>query len=278
MIVSREELAETYFGMSTEELLEHWESGTLTELATAVAREELIRRSIEPPAPPAVTPAEDEPGIPLPEEEASFETVARSYTPTDMHILRGRLEADGIPAFVVDDNINQTNLLLAVATGGVRLQVASQYAQEATRIIEEVKLGNRTLKYGDPEVPANDQAAEAPAPNWEIVVCAAIFIFAIIEFARTMWFARTFGADIMWDYVSLFAMALPMIYFVAALLLVFRSKWALLCFSVHLPLSMALVLFLTPGDPIRADEIIGWMCTVAIIYFCVYLRRQGRLG
>ncbi|MFI4940234.1 MAG: hypothetical protein ACHP7O_07835 [Burkholderiales bacterium] len=250
----------------------------MTELAMAAAGEELIRRGV---TPPAATPVDDEPDSPLPEEEASFETVARSYTPTDMHILRGRLEADGIPAFVVDDNINQTNSLLAVATGGVRLQVASHYAQEAARIIAEVKSGNRALENGvpeAPEVPASDQAAEAPAPNWEIVACAAIFIFALVEFARTMWFARTFGADIVWDYVSIFAMALPMIYFVAALLLVFRSKWALLCFSVHLPFSMALVLFLTPGDPIRIDEIIGWACTVAIIYFCLYLRRQGRLG
>jgi hypothetical protein len=274
MIISREELTETYYGMSTEELLDHWESGTLTELAAEVASEELTRRGI---VLAPIAPAEDEPDAPA-TEDASFETVARSFTPTEMHILRGRLEADGIPAFVVDDNINQTNSLLAVATGGVRLQVASQYVPDAVRIIAEVKLGNRALEEGAPEAPAGDQVADTPAPNWEIAISAAVFIFALVEFVQTMWFARTFMTDIVWDYMSLFAMALPILYFVAALLLVFRSKWALLCFSVHLPLSMALVLPFTADAPMRADQVIGWICTAGIIYFCVHLRRQGRAG
>jgi len=272
MKISREDLTETYGGMSTEELLDHWESGTLTELATEVAAQELTRRGV---ALPPIAQSEDAELIPL-DHETSFETVARSFVPSEMHILRGRLEADGIPAIVIDDNINQTNDLQA--TSGAKLQVASEYAVDATRIIAEVKAGERTLEDNVPESSENVQTAEKPRPIWEVVVAVAVFLFASVEFVKTMWFVHTFGADIVWDDVSLFATALPILYFAAALLLVCGSKWTIPCFAVHLPLNMAMVLFFTPDDPLRIDQVVGWICTAAIVYFCLHLRRHGRLG
>jgi hypothetical protein len=198
MNISRQELTETYAGMSTEELLDHWESGTLTELATTVAGEELTRRGI---ALPAVTQAQDEEDLPVSEEEASFETVARSFTPTEMHILRGRLEADGIPAFVVDDNINQTNLLISVATGGVRLQVDSRHAQEAAKIIAEVNSGDRTLENYPPELPPDDKFSENAVSNWELGIYTAVFIFALGELSARTSFGTTCPSS-PWHYRS----------------------------------------------------------------------------
>jgi hypothetical protein len=274
MKITRAELADTYGGMSTEELLDHWESGTLTELAMEVATQELTRRGV---ALPQVAPQKDADALPV-AHESNFETVARSFVPTDMHILRGRLEADGIPAFVVDDNINQTNSLLAVATGGVRLQVASEYSQDAARVIAEVKAGERMLADNAPEPVDAKHTESKPAPNWEVVTAVAVFVFAAVEFVKTMWFVRTYGADIVWDDVSLFATALPVLYFAAALLLACGSQWAIPGFALHLPLNMAMVLFFTPDDPLRIDQVVGWICTAAILYFCLHLRRHGRLA
>lgn len=275
----REDLVETYRDMSTEELLDHWESGTLTELAIQTASAELVRRGV---AVPPVKRIEDEVDDREPKEETAFVTIARSFTPTEMHILRARLEADGIPAFVVDDNINQTNLLLSVATGGVRLQVAGQFAGEARRIVDEVKSGERALDHVEPdaaapESPTLEEAAEPPSPTWEFLLTGAVFTFASFEFVKTMWFARTFNTDIEWNTVSFLALALPILYFVGALLLAFRSKWAILCFATHLPFSIGSAFLLTPDEPIQANQVIGWICTVGIVYFCIHLRRQGRM-
>lgn len=270
----REELVDTYRDMSTEELLDHWESGTLTELAIQTASEELTRRGV---ALPSLKQIEDESRDELPAEETAYETIARSFESTDMQILRGRLEADGIPAFVVDDNANQTNSVLA-EHGSIRLQVASRYAEEAKRIVAEVKAGQLALEEEDSEPPALEEAAEPPTPTWEFLASAAILVLAGFEFVETMRFARTFKTGIEWDIVSVLALVLPTLFFVGALLLVFRSKWALPCFAIHLPLNVGSTFLLIPDAPVQANQVIGWICTAAIIYFCVHLRKQGRIG
>ncbi|MBV8665446.1 MAG: DUF2007 domain-containing protein [Burkholderiaceae bacterium] len=283
--VPRAVLAETYAQMSTEEVLDHWESGTLTRLANEVAAAELRRRGVALPPQAEVDEDKDEE---LPGLEANFETIARSFEPTEMHILCGRLEAEGIPAFVINDNSS----LPAVATGDVRLQVASEYAQDAARVIADIRAGRRNLADSEklPETPnawetgaeesqgrTTKEAALPPAPNWQVLAMSLVFIYAVVEFAKTMWFTRTFGNAIAWDYVSMFALALPVLYFAAALLMVCGSKWAIPGFAVYLPLNMAVALFFMPDDPLRTDQFVGWLSTGAIIYFCVLLRRQGRL-
>ena len=76
-------------------------------------------------------------------------TVARSLIASDLHILHARLEADGIPSFVVDDNINRMNSLWSVAVGGAKLLVPLQFAGEAKRIIGFVQSGRFSLGEGD---------------------------------------------------------------------------------------------------------------------------------
>jgi hypothetical protein len=270
--------------MSTEELLDHWESGTLTDLATQVAAAELTRRGVDLPPVEKI----DEDADPEPGEETEFETIDRSFTPTEMHILRGRLQADGIPAYVVDGDINQTYSLIAVAVGGVRLQVAKQYAEEARRIVGEVKSGQRDIGNSAPPEALDGTTEFSPAspvpplavaaPYWEYILTAIIFCFASFEFVKTMWFARTFSGDINWDMVAVFAVVLPSLYFVGALLLVFRSKWATPCFCIHLPLSFGSAFFLTLVEPFDVAQLTGWASTAAVIYFCIHLRRRGRLA
>jgi hypothetical protein len=83
------------------------------------------------------------------EETVTFVTVARSLVPSELHILRARLEGDGIPSFVVDDNITRMNSLWSVAVGGARLLVPQQLAADAKQIIAHVKSGRFALREGD---------------------------------------------------------------------------------------------------------------------------------
>jgi len=141
----RADLGDIYRDMSDEELLRRWSEGQLTEVAMDVAREEFSRRAI---VPPPIVQAEvsDATG---PEETVTFVTVARSLIPTELHILRARLEGDGIPSVVVDDGINRINSLWSIAVGGARLLVPQQFAADAKQIIALVRAGTFSLREGD---------------------------------------------------------------------------------------------------------------------------------
>ena len=141
----RADLGDIYRDMSDEELLRRWSEGQLTEVAMDVAREEFSRRGI---VPPPIVRAEvsDATG---PEETVTFVTVARSLIPTELHILRARLEGDGIPSVVVDDGINRINSLWSIAVGGARLLVPKQFSADAKKIISLVRSGTFSLREGD---------------------------------------------------------------------------------------------------------------------------------
>lgn len=142
----RAELSETYREMSDEELMERWTDGNLTEVATAVARAEFSKRGIQP---PEIAPPENADEAADAQATVTFATVARSLIPSELHILRARLEGDGIPSFVVDDNITRMNSLWSVAVGGARLLVPQELAVEAKEIIDHVRSGRFALREGD---------------------------------------------------------------------------------------------------------------------------------
>jgi len=64
---------------------------------------------------------------------AAFEYVA------DVQILKGRLEADGIPVFLRDENILNSDPLISNAIGGVKLQVYFSDKERATEIYNEIR-------------------------------------------------------------------------------------------------------------------------------------------
>ncbi|MEM4990197.1 DUF2007 domain-containing protein [Collimonas sp. H4R21] len=88
--------------------------------------------------------------------QGDFETIARSTIPSDLEVLRALLESERIPAFVVDGGINQVYSLLAVATGGARLQVASEHVETARQILTAFESGQLTL---DDEIVGEERAA-----------------------------------------------------------------------------------------------------------------------
>lgn len=68
-------------------------------------------------------------------------TVATFSQPTEAYILKGRLEAEGIPCFLGDEHIIAAQPLYSVAVGGVKLQVTEGDAQEAMEMLARIRGG-----------------------------------------------------------------------------------------------------------------------------------------
>lgn len=72
-------------------------------------------------------------------------TVATFIDPTDAHILRARLEAEGIPAYVVNEHHVRLNWFQAMALGGARVQVAATDVEEARQVVAAIERGEFAL-------------------------------------------------------------------------------------------------------------------------------------
>ena len=136
---NREDLVETFRGFSDEYLLERVRSGDLTDVAQEVGEQELVQRGIVLPA-RRQRPAESKTQEPM--KPVVFTTIARFLIPTDAHILKGRLEAEGIPVHLADGNLVQTHNLIAIAVGGIRVQVPASHAAEAREILAAIRSGD----------------------------------------------------------------------------------------------------------------------------------------
>src|SRR5690242_14994107 len=68
-------------------------------------------------------------------------TVARFRDPWQAHMLRGRLEAEGIPAFLQHEHLIGMNWPWSTALGGVQVQVPELVAAEAARIEQRCRSG-----------------------------------------------------------------------------------------------------------------------------------------
>lgn len=59
----------------------------------------------------------------------------RTYDPTEAHIIRGLLESNDIPAFVMDDQISSVNWLWQIGVGGVRIMILREDYQIAVEVL-----------------------------------------------------------------------------------------------------------------------------------------------
>jgi len=64
---------------------------------------------------------------------AAFEYVA------DVQIVKGKLESEGIPVFLRDENTLNSDPLISNAIGGVKLQVYSRDKERAIAIYDEIR-------------------------------------------------------------------------------------------------------------------------------------------
>lgn len=62
-------------------------------------------------------------------------TIGRYFDPWEVHIIRARLVAEGVPASVAGDQHIMANWPLSVALGGATLQVPEAHQEEAREIL-----------------------------------------------------------------------------------------------------------------------------------------------
>jgi hypothetical protein len=99
-----------------------------------------------------------------------YVAVARVFSATEAHVLKGCLIAAEVPARVADDHIVQANSFLTTAVGGVRVLVPSSCLARATDVIAEFQRGDFALAEGD-DLP-KPQTTPATVPLWNPDVAA----------------------------------------------------------------------------------------------------------
>lgn len=62
-------------------------------------------------------------------------TIATFDFLTDARIAMGRLQAEGIPCVLADENLVQTDWLYSIAVGGIKLQVAPEDVARALEVL-----------------------------------------------------------------------------------------------------------------------------------------------
>ena len=67
-----------------------------------------------------------------------FSTIAKYQYTSEALIMKGRLEADGIQVFLLDNLTIDTDPLVSNAIGGVKLKVFSEDAERATEILKSI--------------------------------------------------------------------------------------------------------------------------------------------
>ncbi len=66
-------------------------------------------------------------------------TIAVFEFTADVHILKGKLESEGIEVFLKDENILNSDPLISHAVGGVKLQVHESQKERALEIYNDVR-------------------------------------------------------------------------------------------------------------------------------------------
>ncbi len=68
--------------------------------------------------------------------EMALITIATYDFWPDAEIARGRLQSEGIDAWLADQHLVQLDWLYSIAVGGIKLQVAPEDAERARRILD----------------------------------------------------------------------------------------------------------------------------------------------
>jgi hypothetical protein len=93
-------------------------------------------------------------------------TVDRFYHPTEAHIAAGRLEAEGVPVFLLGINHASTNWLITTALGGIQVQVPAANADAARKILAEIDAAARDEPMTCPACASS--RTTAPDGSWRI--------------------------------------------------------------------------------------------------------------
>jgi len=142
MDVTRKDLEQRYAEVNDQALLDGYASGTLTEMAASVVRDELRRRGI--PLPTAPT----EQTAPVPHAPAGtgpLVSVAKQLTWVEANILCSLLNSEGIAAELGDAYLATAHQFLSSTTGGISLLVHESNLLRARDVIAAMKRGEFAL-------------------------------------------------------------------------------------------------------------------------------------
>ncbi|OOG38673.1 DUF2007 domain-containing protein [Rhodanobacter sp. C05] len=158
--MSEQELRRRFAGFSDEVLLERLQSSQLTVLAAAIAQEEAIGRGLA--LPNTETDAEPDGDDEADAEHAGFVQLKRFLTPTEAHVLLGRLHAEGIDAHTAGLQTVEANPLWTQAMGGVRIFVLASDQARACEILEDIQRGTYNQGESDVDSDKYDELSRAP--------------------------------------------------------------------------------------------------------------------
>lgn len=68
---------------------------------------------------------------------AAFVTIYSSMSLSEIYVLKGRLEAEGIPSFTKDERLNQMAPYISSLSNGIQLQVRPDDLEPAVQILQD---------------------------------------------------------------------------------------------------------------------------------------------
>ena len=130
-----------------------------------------------------------------------MKTVASFREPFKAHLAQGRLEAEGIPAVVLDDHLVRLDWVLSQAIGGVKIQVHEENMSQAREILaadctEELSALERDQTEATPDSVCpkcgSGVLSSHPYSPWSLV--PSLFFLVPVFFRRKKWVCRDCGA------------------------------------------------------------------------------------
>lgn len=94
-----------------------------------------------------------------------FITIATFNDHTEAHILKGRLEAEGILCFLKDENIVAVQPFYSFAVGGIKLQVTEGDVEEAHKILYDIRKG------GNEYILDDSMELASPEEETDTIIC-----------------------------------------------------------------------------------------------------------
>ena len=112
-------------------------------------------------------------------------TVTRVFNSLEAEMLRGCLESEGIPVTLGDAQTVQTDTLLTVALGGIRVMVPTAFAQAARQTVEAFERGELEIDElpADSEPAVADDDAGAAARPWLSRGAWVVLVLVIVAVA-----------------------------------------------------------------------------------------------
>lgn len=130
-------------------------------------------------------------------------TVDRYSNPLEAHIVRGRLEAEGITAFVAHEHHVWAKWTIALALGGVKIQVKGEDVGNSLKILENLRNGEYLLG----EVESSDYISLCPKCgdankeriNWQWKLALFVLILTSIPLPYSIYRSRCSACSHVWN-------------------------------------------------------------------------------